>query len=397
MTFKAYLVDTGYVIIGLLILHLMNPFDMAHIFGYLLIVIFALSQQNRIVANLDFDFVLLLLFGITYSLFDSLGENAGFQYLMMQAIFPAFFYIVGKILIRKELTHKNVLILILLLIFSLAITSLISVIGDLARGGFTQTGRLIKNFWTGNGTKATQFANYLIYCMALPPILITMRKNYKLIYLLLFILLYLTALICIFRLGSRTAFFIAIITFLIGFLLLFSQQNIIESVKLTLALAIIGFIILYFFPINVESEYFSTLGHRLQSENTSSASSAGGRTVLWTETLKNFYKYPLGGWNARRHAHNLWLDIGRVAGVIPLIFLIFFNIKNVFNIRSLYQLPKTKNSLGVNMMFTLFSLSALISFFVEPILEGAFFAFTFYCLLQGTLKGYIDNFKKPKA
>lgn len=394
MTIKTFLAEIGYLIVALLVLHLVNPFDMAHIFGYLLLLACALYKKKEIVEKLDFDFLLLLMLGFTYSLFDFFGEHAGIQYLVIQAIFPAFLYILGKIIIIRELSQKNIIVLVIILIFTFSFTSLLSVISDLLKGGFTQTGRLIKNFWTGNGTKATQFANYLIYCMSLPPILIAIRKGYKWLHTVFFIIIYVLALLCVFRLGSRTGLFITIITSSMGLLILFSQQNFFESVKLVVVLLLIAIVVFNFFPINLESEYFSTLGHRLQSENTSSASSAGGRTELWVETLKNFYKYPLGGWDARRHAHNLWLDVAKVSGIIPFIFLITFNVRNIFNVIKTYKLNKTKYSIGINTMFTLFSISALTSFFVEPILEGAFFAFTFYCFFQGMLKSYLDNFQK---
>lgn len=193
--------------------------------------------------------------------------------------------------------------------------------------------------------------------------------------------------LCVFRLGSRAALAIIGLTVVIRLVVYFTQNSIRTNLKFIVRLIIFLVIFLSFVPINLEADYFSTLGARSQYSGTSSASSAGGRTELWKMALENFIESPLG-WDARRYLHNVWLDFAKVGGIIPFILFIIFNIKNLINVRRLFKLNSNENSLEINMTFTLFTDGALIYFFVEPVLKGSFYAITFYCLLQGILKGY---------
>ncbi len=391
MNVRKYIEEVGPVIIILLFLHLLNPFNMGHIFGYLLFVVFIISKKSVLLKNMDQEFMILVLFGFIYTIFNALGPNKGFQYLIIQAIFPCFFYILGKTLIVKEITQKQIVFFLFSMAFAFSLTSIISVIQDLLRGGFAQSSRLIRSYWTGQWLKATIVAGYLTYNMVIPAVLFASRRSYFQKALLLGV--YVISMLCIFRLGSRAALAITGLTLVIGLVVFLSQNSVRTNLKFIVRLILFLVVFLYFVPIDLEADYFSTLGARLQSSGTSSASSAGGRTELWQTALQNFIKSPLG-WDAQRHSHNVWLDIAKVGGIIPFILFIIFNIKNLINLRRLFRFNNHKDSLEINMTFTLFTAGALIYFFVEPVLEGSFFSITFYCLVQGILKGYLDQQKK---
>ena len=93
-------------------------------------------------------------------------------------------------------------------------------------------------------------------------------------------------------------------------------------------------VIINYFPINLDAEYLSTLGERLQDSKASSAASAGGRTGLWQEALSKVVAKPLG-WTSDHYAHNLWLDTAKVGGVLSLVLLLWFNTLNLNNIRKI--------------------------------------------------------------
>lgn len=391
MNVRKYIKEVGPAILFLLLLHLLNPFDMGHFFGYLLFAVFVISKKSLIAENMDQEFMILVLFGFIYTLFNAQGDNKGFQYLIIQAVFPCFFYLLGRTMVFKEMTRKQIVFFLFSIVFIFSLTSIVSVVQDLLRGGFVQSSRLIRWYWTGKWVKATGVAGYLTYNMVIPAILFASRRSYFQKAILLGI--YMISMLCVFRLGSRTALAITGLTIAIGLFVYFTQNSIRTNLKFIVRMTIFLVILLNFFPINLEADYFSTLGARLQSSGTSSASSAGGRTELWIMALENFIESPLG-WDARRHSHNVWLDIAKVGGIIPFILFIIFNIKNLINVRRLFKLNRDEDSLEINMTFTLFTAGALIYFFVEPVLEGSFYAITFYCSLQGILKGYLVQQEK---
>ncbi|MET1260759.1 hypothetical protein ABV409_15530 [Flagellimonas sp. DF-77] len=390
MTVKTYLSTVGYPLVILLVLHFLNPFDLGFIFAYLLVVFCALIKKKQLIRDLDLDFLLLLCFGACYSIFDALNGHSTFQYMVMRAIFPAFFYILGKQLIVKGLTTKHIILVVLALVVLFSTTTILSIGKDLLKGGFAQISRTIPDFWTGQGIKATKYSSYLVYAMGLPAVLISISKLYHRKTIWALTAFFFVALLCVFRLGSRTAISIAVITFLFGLGTLFMQQNAKDNIRLIAFLGLFTFLMLKFSPLNLESEVFSTLGHRLQAKGTSSNESAGGRTELWASAIENMGKNPLG-WKSKRHAHNLWLDIAKFAGIIPVIFLVLFNIRNFNNHLRLIRLDRTRYPNGIKIMFSLFTLGAVTSFFVEPIFQGNLFAFTFFCLLQGTLSAFLER------
>jgi hypothetical protein len=313
--------------------------------------------------------------------------------LVIQGIFPGFFYLFGKILINKKISKKQIILLLVILGVSFSLTSVISVVLNLLNGGFAQTNRLIPVFWTGAYVKATGLSGYLTYNMLILGIIISSQKIYNWLTKGILILIYIISLLCIFRLGSRTGIVLTSLTLVFAIVIVLLKQSTVKNLKFLFRLAVIGILIFNFVPLDLNADYLSTLGHRLQDPYASSSSSAGGRTKLWQNAIDNFIKYPLG-WEARRYSHNVWLDVAKVGGIIPFILLIIFNFRNLYNLKTIFKFPK--NNLEINVAFTLFTIGPLIYFFVEPALEGSFFVFTFFCLIQGILKGYILNHCKPR-
>lgn len=84
------------------------------------------------------------------------------------------------------------------------------------------------------------------------------------------------------------------------------------------------------------------------------------------------------GWTpvGYRYAHNLWLDIARVAGLLAFIPFLSATILHVKTLLHLLQL-KTKT----NFVIIIISINAamLLSSFVEPVIEGSLL---FFCLLM---------------
>ena len=373
----------------LLFLNLLNPFGYDYLFGYLIIAYFVLLHKKDILNHLDKDVIFLLMFSVFYSAFNFFGVNKGVQYLVIQAIFPFFFYLFGKKMMVAELRPKETWLLLITLGFVFSLTGLFSVGMEILRNGFVIDieDRSIPDIWTGNLILATGMSSYFIYNLVVPGLIATNRNKITIPNIIVLAGLFVLSLLCIFRLGSRTGIVIAAASLLIAITITLVKENLIGKVKFIAGSALVLIILFYAVPFDLDAEYLSVLGDRLQRDETASSSSAGGRTQLWAEALNNMFKYPFG-WELTKHSHNLWLDTARAVGLIPLTFLLAFT---YFNIKRTVQMFKyQKSNFFLNMAFLLFVASNLLLFFVEPVYEGSFFFFNFYCLLSGILKRYVE-------
>src|SRR5690606_30102367 len=113
-------------------------------------------QKDFLVKNVDMGFLLLLIFSLTYAAFFSFDPKAGKQYILIYALVPPTFYLLGKFFAGKLEANKNHLILLLLLagvVFS--ISAVLSVFTDILQNGYNIVERNLPNYWTGNIVPAT--------------------------------------------------------------------------------------------------------------------------------------------------------------------------------------------------------------------------------------------------
>lgn len=387
-----YLKNLTLPIVFLLFLFLLDPYSLSIEAGYLLIVAITVFKGRTLIFNLDKDFLIILAFSITYSLFDFLGENRGLQYIIIQAIFPVFFYALGKMMITNtKLTNKGIIMLILIIGFIYSASSVLSIIFNLIEGGFNQYKRFIPSFWTGEEIKSTKLASYLIYNSVIPAILVANQKRFNLITKIILTAIFVITILASFRLGSRTLIGISIFTLIASMIYIVSKQNIFKNLKLIVAVIVVIAVIYIYVPFDVNSPIFSTLGHRLKHGAGESIGTAGNRTVLWADGLKNLITHPLG-WKYHSLHHNLWLDMAKNGTIIPLIFFLINNVFCYLNIKKAFKI--LNDDIGLNITFFLTFFSTFLLFFTEPVIEGNFFSIVIYCLFYGILTGYIKNYKE---
>lgn len=386
-----YIKTIGIPIVFLLLFFLIDPYGWAIEAGYLMVLSLLLFKGKKLFYAIDKDFLVIFFFSATYSIFVYFGNNKGIQYLIIQTLFPAFFYVLGKFLIIPKLKNKHLVLVLIFVGFIYSITIILSTYKNLAIGGFLQTDRFIPSFWNGSEIKATKAASYLIYTSVFPAIIVANRKRLNLLEKLVISTFFVLSLVASFRLGSRTLIVISIVSLLAALLYIFWKQNLKDNLKLVISLAIIAIALYIYVPFDLDSPVFSTLGHRLQNpdavENTATA---GNRTELWADGLENLFKSPLG-WKYHMNHHNLWLDIAKEASFIPLLFFLVHNVLTYFNLKELFK--NSKGDIGLNVTFLLYILSTYLLFFTEPVIEGNFFSIVFYCLIVGVLKRYNENAK----
>lgn len=390
MSLFSYIKQIGLPISFLLFIFLLNLNELLTIqIGYLMVAAVIILKGNTLVHNIDRDFLAILAFSFTFSLFAYFGENRGLQYLIIQATLPVIFYSLGKLMIPSKVTNKGIIYLLVTIGFVYSFTALLSIISNIVAGGFVQVERFLPSYWTGLNIKSTTWASYLIYNTILPAIVVASRKRLGIFEKIFMLAIFAVSLIASFRLGSRTLIVISILSMMLAFGYVVSKQTLLENLKFLAVSALLVLLVYFFVPFDLNSPIFSTLGQRLVNQGAvESTATAGNRTFLWAVGVEKLVENPLG-WTYHQHHHNLWLDIAKIAGFIP---LLFFLLSNIFCYKSIRKIFKDlKVELGVKVTFFLFFLSTLLLFFTEPVIEGNFFSIVVYCLLLGIMNGFIKE------
>ena len=390
-----YATNIGWVVMGLFLFFLLDIGNYGYIGGYLLFVIIY-AKKEFILGNLDIDFLLIVIFSVIYSLFSILSPPFYIQNVLFFGLFPPLFYLLGKYFVQKTPSLKLLYQALLLVGFLYSFSALVSVLLNLLQGGFIQFDRSIAMFWGGNTRTATLMAAYLTFNMCIPAIVLTSKDRLTQVQKIVCLVIFVLSLLCVFRLGSRTQLVIFLITLLTSILFVVPKQSIGQNVRLAVTLMLtVGLIYLYV-PLDLDSEYLSVLGDRLQGNYAGSIDSAGGRTEKWAKSLNNLFNKPLG-WDVEEfgHSHNLWLDVARINGLLPLLFLLIFTFRTWANTKKAIDL--NKGEISFNTLILSFTLAANLLFFVEPVTEGLFSIFLIYCFFQGAIKKYLLVLKENRA
>ena len=92
----------------------------------------------------------------------------------------------------------------------------------------------------------------------------------------------------------------------------------------------------------------------------------GNRTQYWIYALNNIFTHPFGWGDSVEYMHNMWLDVAKIAGVLPFVILVIMTINSLI---SLYRILRIKNS-EVPILFLGLYICFFLSLFVEPIAGG---------------------------
>jgi O-antigen ligase len=366
---------------------------MGFVAGYLL-VLSVFLKQDFIKRSLDADVVILLFFSVAYAAFYTQHPEFTVQASVFYLIFPITFFLLGKYFVEKSKSVQELYLLLLMVGFLFSFTPFVSVTLNLIQGGFIQLERNVPMFWDKKIVSTTLMASFFTFNMCILPLLVvqvSQRKKFSKVQLLVAFGVFIVSLLCTFRLGSRTQAAIAMILLVFALLYVIPNQSYKNNFRLFIVILILGAIVYKFVPLNLDADYFSVLGNRLeQSDNTGTA---GGRTQRWALSLPNLISKPLG-WSIDEfgYSHNLWLDVAQVTGILPFCLLIVFSARNFLNLKKLVR-NKTID-LPFRTIILTFTVATNIVFFVEPIMQGAFSLFVIYCFMQGVLNKYLHYEKR---
>lgn len=358
---------------------------------FILALYFITIKFTSLFNSLDKLGVLLILFSISYSLFYSNTSQASTVYILVYAISPISFYALGRYFYTKYRSYNIFLFLLLFLSLGYSFIPAISIIYRILENGFTG-GRNLTLLTRTTDTGATLLGGFFTMNMAAVGTMFVQSSNrienkIKFISLGAFII----SVLCVLRVASRTQLLIALISLLvtIGYLMLkraFSKKS---GLLLTFA---IGLVVI-FFIVYPDSAFLNIMNERNNSEE--QITEANGRSKLWEASLNNLTSKPFG-WEMPKnvthistYSHNLWLDVDRVAGIIPFTFLLLFTILCISLVKEILKIPSLDLYLKTTILVWFIGFMAV--FFVEPIIEGFYILFLIFCIFIGM----ISNLKKP--
>ena len=385
-----YIKQLGIINLVLLFGYLTNVLNYGYLIGYLLVLKIILYKS--FVRNyMDSDFVLLFFFSITYGLFYSYNPVGGNQYIFIYMFTPPFLYLWGKYLIYRT-TNPDQLIYIFLCIGAIySLPALISVLLNIREGGFSQADRNIPMLWSSHDINATRMAIMLVFNMCIPAILLAAFKKFNLITKACLTLLFILSFLCVLRLGSRTQLVVVLFTFLATLFYVSPKQTIKQNMTLFTILLLFGFYVFRNVSFDLNQDWLTSFAGRMENHGGEDIATGGGRTERWYKSLQNIIYKPLG-WNISEfgYSHNLWLDAARAGGVISFFLLIIYWIKSFVNAKKTMALEPY--NLPFNTTVLVYFTAFFLQFMVEPILDGAFIFFSFFCICNGAINQYRINY-----
>ncbi len=371
----------GFLNFILFMAYFTNVRNYGFLFGYLLTALI-LIKKDVILKYLDSNFFLLLAFSVTYGSFYALNPSKGSQFILIYILTPATIYLWGKYFAKKISPESLFLILLTFGIFY-SMPALISVLINIREGGFAQMERNIPMFWSNEIMNATGMAAYFMFNMCIPAIILVSRKKMNILAIFLLSIIFILSILCILRLGSRTQLGVIALTFLFSFFTLaLPTQTFKQNLVSIISILIIGSVVSRYVSFDWDAEWTTSFAGRMKDSGGDDLMSGGGRLGLWQKSLEYLFEKPLG-WDVEEfgHSHNLWLDVLRSGGVLSFVTLIFISSRYILLLkRTLLNAYISRDLKGVLGNFTI----ALFAYFmVEPVFDGPFTFFTFFCFLFG--------------
>ena len=365
---------------------ILNSGAINEVYGYLVAGIiffipFQLYRTGKIYVNMlnKSSFIVLMFFGLTYSLI-----GGDFKYIEYYVVCPLLAFSMGWIVVEYSKIDrakfiKNAIYAICIGYSSHSILNLITNMGS-ARWELIDfyTGSI--RTATGSGVLITILFSLVVFVFVLEE-----SKIIKIVTGLLAII----SLLYAFMLGNRTQIIILIVVNIVVFVLYFHElAELRGKLKYICILTIIimgGAYIVVTNKFGIQDVFWSSnLAGRFL--DTATESSDSYRLSRYSLGLRNLLDHPLGGLASERYYHNMWLDIGRISGVIPFAIMVLYTI--ITNRHMLKIFNSKANPVFLRYLLLAVYLGVQLNFFVEPILEGVNEFFLCFCLINGMVEGY---------
>lgn len=368
-------------------------------YGYSMIVFIIpfLFFQNAFLKFFDLKAILLLLFFFVYTSMASFNvDYIKIDTVVRYLCFPVTAYISGRYIVNVVKSSNQLSLILFLFIESYSIIAILSVLLEIMKYGFI--GNLYRDMpLIGRGDEpiaATLVAGLIsLSLISLSVVFIAAKTKTQKWLKFLFFIFAVISIICVLRLGSRTGIALMGITVISVIIFDFKNYSQVKKIILISSVIILTLVIASFVMTN--EELFTFYSSRGESDEYGS-STFGGRTQLWSYFISQMPNYLLGGipqslYLNSPYAHNIWLDIARVAGVLPLSLFLIFSIQTF---RTLSRFIRTQSvDMFLKSIFIVLIIGMTSQFFVEPVIEGLFMLLVFFCMILGMIEE-LNNRKK---
>lgn len=326
---------------------------------------------------------LLLIFGILYTV----GAQYNFDHIQNYIVLPAFAYIIGWTCIETNFSTKNEVCEVnqtkyknYILALTLGFGLYVSLNFFINQG----TGRyMLEDFWSGEFKSATGSGclNTFIVSLTVYSFVFEKRKKIKAVLMVVTVI----SVMYMFILATRTQFVILSVSLVISiFFYLKEKHGMSGAVKAVIIILLIA-------AAGIGLYYYNVFGLKDIINNTNIASRIMERKGLQESDqirtnglisgIKGVFENPLGVGNDTFYRHNMWLDIGRVSGIIPFAIMIAYSVKTFIHAYRLFKYKMLDT--GLRYMIILIYIGVSLNFFVEPVLEGLISFFLVFILVNG--------------
>lgn len=317
--------------------------------------------------------VSLLLFSLFYGLMIIMNGkvNSNFN-LFSYMITPVAFYRFGRWSMNIFKEEKSRQKFLMFSIFLYLLYFLILTFKDISLVGIVNPTRVLLGDLGDDHAKAATLyglmASVGIGCIG---VVFAKKENFGL--RMGFIALALLALLGVIHLVNRTGVVIFVICIVFSFFIS-TKFNISKIFGALFILLVLGFLVVQLGL--VDQSVLDAYAQREESA-TSDVSSMGGRSDMWLSAIGDMFVNPFG-WNPIGYtfAHNMWLDIARVAGLLA---LIPFLVTTILHCKNLFKLLRSKYLSNFAVIILSINIAMLLSSFVEPVIDGSLL---FFCLLM---------------
>lgn len=321
--------------------------------------------------KIDIVIPIYLIFSFFYMIFLTLNSD-GESLRVFSIVYPILCYALGAMLGKEVRDYRELLSVVYLFSFISASYYIISIAMDIYNNGFLGGGRSIVLLLSNDdyAKSATVIGGNFTALIAFLSLVFVSNRKLKYI-ITAFMIAYFSL-----RLGSRTQILLLLVALLVGYILSSKVLSVTKKFFYMLfSTSILIFLIYYIFE---KSEYAFFFEDRMDSK-THGASSFGGRTDIWSESIGLMWSRPFG-WTSldmttAPFAHNLWLDVYKNGGVVSFFIFLLFTLLICKKIISAY---KKIDVIEIKVFIVTFCLVNFILFSMEPILDGFVFPFSMF-------------------
>ena len=348
----------------------------------LLIIVFIQSMKNRRINMGAFQYPSLWVFfafGLAYCIIGDLT----IQGMLYYCITPVLAYCAGWSIIETEDCNKEKGIrnAMLSIIIGYAVHAFLNYI--LNRNVVIRS--QLRDVYSGAIKAATGSGaiNTLSFSLIAYFLVIEKKRIVKAIGVITFVI----SLAYAFVLGTRTQFIIlAITSIVILAVYMIEKKGLIAGVALFFFTGIIlacVWLVIYEFELFGLKEFIesSNLANRnIEGSGLEEADQYRFESIF--RGFENLLVYPFGVPDGlTTYYHNMWLDVGRISGLLPFILVVLFTVASLYRVLRLLG----NKRIGIEIRYMLFSvyIGFYVNFAVEPVLEGLKDFFYVFCIVNG--------------